>query len=506
VVEHFRQWSPIESSPDAEQAAEPEPSGLFDHERYHVPRRFDPASEGTGLFPPHWTDVELDPQRLDGRSPEPTPPAGARPQPPTAEPPRGGLADFLMRRAAMQSEAPRARPRRAPEARPVRPKPAETPSLFPGLGARAQPAETPPLVRGPAARPKPAETIRPLIRAATRGRPAEAAAPATDVPAAEDPRVFLLHRMLSPAALERPETDVETRPRRSYPVRWPGTSRETRIRPEYHGVGVLQAATHAHGQLHTRGLGLMFPPHTVHARDSTSVVVGNNCELTQVDHVHIRQAVVAQDDALRSGRVKEIVARARPDRDNTDVVHDLRRALNDLVERPAEAGPTTMSRKLRADCVPSIHRAETVQLGDDAMTRLDSRYVVERTIVPAGALLADSEELASQYVAVVADASDDPGALAGFLGDLVGAAENATDDNVLGYADGLPEQQATVLGLFGMVTVNQATSVMIGVGNQLHTELDLNSARFRPDRDIKRGLRQHRANRPPEPDGEGQAG
>jgi hypothetical protein len=33
-----------------------------------------------------------------------------------------------------------------------------------------------------------------------------------------------------------------------------------------------------------------------------------------------------------------------------------------------------------------------------------------------------------------------------------------------------------VLGLFGMVTVNHATSVMIGVGNQLHTELDLASA------------------------------
>ncbi|RSM72532.1 hypothetical protein DMB66_05145 [Actinoplanes sp. ATCC 53533] len=224
----------------------------------------------------------------------------------------------------------------------------------------------------------------------------------------------------------------------------------------------------------------MFPPHTVHARESTSVVTGDHCELTRVDHVHIRQAVVAQDDALRSAEVSEIVARAGPGRDNAGVVHELRRTLNDLVERPAPAGRTTMSRQLRADCLPSIHRAETVQLGDDAMTRLDSRYVVERTIVPAGALLAGSEVLASRYVAIVADASDDPGALAEFLGDLVGAAANATDDNVLGYADGLPDQRATVLGLFGMVTVNPATSVMIGVGDQPHTELDLASARFRP--------------------------
>jgi len=491
VLERFRQRSRSERSHDTERTrtsdslreTEITSPGPFDPEIYHVPRRSGSAAEGTGLFLPPWADAELDPQRLDGRSPEPTP----RPQQPEA--PREGLAEYLMKRAAPRSEAPRAQARPAPEAQAARPKPAETPALF----------------RRPTARPRPAETVRPLFgdAARVRGNHAEAAAHATDVAAAEDPRIFLLHRPLSAAA---PETDVETRPRRSYPVRWPGASRETRIRPEYHGVGVLQAATHAHGRLHTRGLGLMFPPHTVHARDSTSVVVGNNCELTQVDHVHIRQAVVAQDDALRSGKVKEIVARARPGRDNTDVVRDLRKTLNDRVERPAEAGPTTMSSKLRADCVPSIHRAETVQLGDDALTRLDSRYVVERTIVPAGALLADSEELASRYVAIVADASDDPGALADFLGDLVGAAANATDDNVLGYADGLPEQRATVLGLFGMVTVNQATSVMIGVGNRLHTELDLSSARFRPDRDIKRGVARHRAERPPEPEGEGQPG
>jgi hypothetical protein len=105
-----------------------------------------------------------------------------------------------------------------------------------------------------------------------------------------------------------------------------------------------------------------------------------------------------------------------------------------------------------------------VQLGDDAMTHLDSRYVVERTIVPAGALLAARGELARRYLAVVAGAADDPGALARFLGDLIGAAENALADNVLGYADGLPDQRATVLGLFGLVTVDSATSVMIGMG------------------------------------------
>ena len=343
---------------------------------------------------------------------------------------------------------------------------------------------------------------RPATAAEVRATPRERAAE----PAAEDPRIFLLHRMLPPATVDRSGLAVETRPRRTYPVRWPGTARETRVRPEYHGVGVLQAATHAHGRMQTRGLGLMFPPHTVHARNSTSVVVGDNCELTQVDHVHIRQAVVAQDDALRSDRVREIIARAEPGRDNSRVVHDLRRTLNDPVERPAAAGPTTMSRKLRADCVPSIHQAETVQLSDHAMTRLDSRYVVERTIVPAGALLADSEDLARRYVALAADPSDDPAALAGFLGDLVGAAENATEDNALGYADGLPEQRATVLGLFGLVSVDHATSIMIGVGNQLHTELDLDSARFRPDRDITGGLARHRAGRPPDPDGEGRSG
>ncbi|MET8150442.1 hypothetical protein ACIBSW_09645 [Actinoplanes sp. NPDC049668] len=341
-----------------------------------------------------------------------------------------------------------------------------------------------------------AEAKRPAAPERTRAR--RAGGPAAS--AAEDPRIFLLERMLPPEVWAEAGAKGETRPRRTYPIRWPGSSRPARVRPEFHGVGVLQAATHAHGRIDSRGLGLMFPPHTVHARDSTSVVVGDNCELTQVDHVHVRQAVVAQDDALRSTRVRDIVARAEPGQDNARVVRDLRAALNDLVERPEEAGPTTMSRRIRADCVASIHRAATVQLGDDALTRLDSRYVVERTVVPAGALLADSEDLARRYVDLSAGARDDPGVMAAFLGDLVGAAGNATDENVLGYADGLPEQRASVLGLFGLVTVDQATSVMIGVGNRLHTELDLHPAAFKPEEDIRRGVERHRARRPPRPD------
>jgi hypothetical protein len=274
-------------------------------------------------------------------------------------------------------------------------------------------------------------------------------------PAAGRPAV----RRFSPATVDGSGIDVETRPSRAYPVRWPDASRETRVRPEYHGVGVLRAAGPTRGRMRTRGLGLMFPPHTVHARDSASVLAGDICELAQVDHVHIRQAVVAPDDALRSGPVREILARVRPGRDATDAVHELRGAL----AGPAAAGAPA-SRQPRADCRPSLHRARTIQLGDDTMTRLDPRYVVERTIVPAGALLAADEELARRYLAVVTGAPDDPGALAGFLGDLVGAAANAVADNVLGYADGLPDQRATVLGLFGMVTVDPATSVMIGAG------------------------------------------
>jgi hypothetical protein len=375
VFEGLRRRTEPEIPPWPEQtpAAAPEPADPLDGAVYHVPRRSDPASGGTGSPAPPWARPDLDPQRLDGRSSEATPPSRHL--------------------------------------------------------AEREPA---------------------------------------DVPSSEDPRRSLLHRGPDPAAVDTSGMDVEARPRRTFPVRWPGASHETRVRPEYHGVGVLRTATPAHRRVRTRGLGLMFPPHTVHGRDSTSVVAGT-CELTRVDHVHIRQAVVAPGDALRSGRVREIVARAVPGQDHVLVVQDLRRALND------PAGPAA----LRADCVPSLHRAETVRLGDDAMTRLDSRYVVERTTVPAGALLAGSEDLARRYVAVVADASDDPEALAEFLGDLVGAAANATDDNVLGYADGLPDQRSTVLGLFGMVTVDHATSVMIGVGDQPHTELDLGATRPR---------------------------
>jgi hypothetical protein len=304
---------------------------------------------------------------------------------------------------------------------------------------------------------------------------------ADEVPAAGDARIFDLLRVIGQDELREHGLEVESRPERAYQRRWPGAARADEVRPDYHGVGTLQVASHAHDGINTRGLGLMFPAHTVHARNSTAVVVGNNCELTQVDHVHIRQAVVADDDALRSRQVERVLARAVPGRDNSRVVRDLRATLTRLVERPAENGPARAERRLRADCTAEIYDCESVQLGDDAMTRLDSHYVVERTVIPAGALLADSEDLARRYVDVAAGPADDPDALAGFLCDLVGAAGNATDDNVLGYADGLPRQPATLLGLFGMASIDDMTSIMIGTGNELHAELDLTTAGMRLD-------------------------
>ncbi|MEU4162499.1 hypothetical protein [Actinoplanes sp. NPDC026670] len=310
--------------------------------------------------------------------------------------------------------------------------------------------------------------------------------PSTASSSSPSPR-FPLDRVVDAHGLE-----VESRPDRVYQRRWPGAARADEVRPDYHGVGRLQVATHAHGGINTSGLGLMFPAHTVHARNSTAVVVGNNCELTQVDHVHIRQAVIADDDALRSRQVARILEKAEPGKDNRRVVRALRAALARLAERPEEKGPVQASQRLRADCTAEIYDCESVQLGDDAMTRLDSHYVVERTVIPAGALLADSAELAARYVEVIAGTDPDPGALAGFLCDLVGAASNAEDDNILGYADGLPHQPATLLGLFGMSEVDGMTSIMIGTGNQLHAELDLTTARLNLADSLTDRLSRHR--------------
>ncbi|GIE80609.1 hypothetical protein Aph02nite_65590 [Actinoplanes philippinensis] len=307
--------------------------------------------------------------------------------------------------------------------------------------------------------------------------------------AAEDPRIFELLRAVGADEVREHRLEVESRPDRTYPRRWPDGRRADPVRLDYHGVGLLQAATPAHhgirahgpgllqaatpahDEIRTRGLGLMFPAHTVHARASTAVVVGNDCELTRADHVHIRQAVIADDDALRSPRVRRVLARAVPGRDNTRVARTLRSTLSRLAERPSDNGPA------RATCTAEIHDCESVQLGDDAMTRLDSRYVVERTVIPAGALLAGSEDLARRYVALVTAETADPATLASFLCALVGAAENTEDDNLLGYADGLPHRPATLLGLFGLTSIDDMTSIMIGTGDEPHTELDLTTAR-----------------------------
>lgn len=298
---------------------------------------------------------------------------------------------------------------------------------------------------------------------------------------AQDRRIFDLLRPIGQDRLHERDLEVETRPERAYERRWPGSERADEVRLDYHGVGMLQVATHAHDEIGTRGLGLMFPAHTVHARDSTAVVVGDGCELTQTDHVHVRQAVVSDDDALRSRQVEKVLARAVPGEDNAAVARDLRETLTRLVEQPEGTGPSTAERRLRAGCTAEIYDCESVQLGDDAMTRLDSHYVVERTVIPAGALIAGSDDLAGRYVDLVTGTDRDPGALAGFLCDLVGAAGNTTDDNILGYADGLPREPATLLGLFGMAVADRMSCIMIGTGNELHAELDLTAAPVRVD-------------------------
>ncbi|BCY13488.1 hypothetical protein [Actinoplanes sp. L3-i22] len=276
-------------------------------------------------------------------------------------------------------------------------------------------------------------------------------------PVADDLRIFGLLRLLRQDELEEQGLDVESRPLRGYQLRF---SSAGSVRPEYHTV-VLNAGA----QARSYGLGVMFPPYTVHARKSTSPPVDNDCELTQVDHVHIRRAEVPQDDSLRSAPIREILAQAHPDQDNAAVVRELRAALAD------QLAVRTLPRPVRAACLASAHEATTVVLGDDAMTRLDPGFVLEQTAIPAGALLAADEDLARAYVDLLADPQDNPVTLAAFLHDLVEAAATTTDENLLGYADGLPQQHPTLLGLFGLVTATQSTSIQLTVPTDLYTNL-----------------------------------
>ncbi len=267
------------------------------------------------------------------------------------------------------------------------------------------------------------------------------------VPPADDLRIFGLLSLLRHGELERRGLDVEARPLRNYQLRF---SSAGRIRPEYHTV-----ASETGAEVRTYGLGVMFPPYTVHARNSTSPTGTDNCDLTQVDHVHVRRAEVPQDDPLRSGPIREILAHARPDRDNSPVVRELRAALAD------QLAARRLPRPVRAACAASVHEANSVVLGDDAMTRLAPKFVLELTTVPAGALLAADEDLARAYVDLIADPHDHPETLASFLHDLVEAAASTTPENLLGYADGLTQQQPILLGLFSLVSATTATSIQL---------------------------------------------
>ncbi|GIF04708.1 hypothetical protein [Actinoplanes siamensis] len=304
--------------------------------------------------------------------------------------------------------------------------------------------------------------------------------PAPTLSAADHLRTFGLLRLLRQAELEERGFDVEARLQRSYRLRF---SSAGSVRPEYH-TAVLRSADR--DRTRTYGLGVMFPPYTVHAGTSTGLphTVGDNCELTQVDHVHVRRAEVPRDDALRSAPIREILAQARPDQDNSKTVRALRAALATELETPRLEGSVRLAVETRpllgggqirwgrrAHCVTSLHEAHTVVLGDDAMTRLDARFVVERTLIPAGLLLAADESLARRYVELVADPHDDPAALAAFLNDLVAAAAATTGENLLGHADGLATQQPTLLGLFGLVSATEATSILLTVPDGLYADL-----------------------------------
>lgn len=266
-----------------------------------------------------------------------------------------------------------------------------------------------------------------------------------------------------------------------------------RVKP--HPV-TLNVASPSHGEVRISGLAQFFPAHTVHARQSTAVVAGDDCELTSVDHYHIRRVEVSLEPLIEPGSPGHAALQNLIKNPTDSGIAKFQDAMREIAGPPEQQRPTQASVPVRRDHVTVITSSELLQLGPESRSDLATHYLVEESELPIIDLLADNRELIrSLAAAATTDKTRSGPATRKFLRDALRCAGRADDLALLEHGDGLNTPDTLLLGLFGTDIVDRASVVMIGNGNRLDPDMKVHRGRLSGStaRDGIHRIREHAA-------------
>lgn len=237
----------------------------------------------------------------------------------------------------------------------------------------------------------------------------------------------------------------------------------------------LEVAAPAHGQVRVPVLARFFPAHTVHARQSTAVVVADHCELKSKDHYHVHRVTLSLEPLLKQGRaaLQELL------RDPSESgITRFQQAMKRIADAP-EHRDTRASVPVQADAHTLVTSSKHVQLGDRSRMSMTTHYLVDESELPIVDLLARDPGLIRSLRAAAHEPQ--PGlATQKFLRHAAHSAGRVSDLALLEHCTGLRDPNTSIYWLFGVDSVSRASAVTVGVDNRLSIALRVDSGALRP--------------------------
>ncbi|GIG88698.1 hypothetical protein [Plantactinospora endophytica] len=258
-------------------------------------------------------------------------------------------------------------------------------------------------------------------------------------------------------------------PALSYRVETPD-GRAYQVSPKVRAVR-MEIYAPLHGRIHTTALTRFFPAHTIHTDRATTVVRGDDCRLKQVDHYHVNRVTLSLDGVAGTPAFAELLA------DPTDAarIRAFQGSLRAVAATPEPPGQTELSVAARSNPIVGTNDAAVVVQADGSRTTVNSRYVVDESVLPVAELLIGDGRL----VRFLAEAVLEPVAgdqTAEFLRAALRAGGRFGELALLEHAIDLPQRQTKVFSLFGAYDVGDAATVMIGAGNTREAVTRVNRA------------------------------
>jgi hypothetical protein len=244
-----------------------------------------------------------------------------------------------------------------------------------------------------------------------------------------------------------------------------------RAHPETSRPLTLTVASPMHGEVHVTGLAHFIPARAVVARDSTAVVVGDNCTLQSGDHYHVEQVSIPLKPLLEPGS-KAHDALVHLAKNPTEAgISQFQGELQKLIQ-PPEQHDLRVSIPVSENHVMVVTGSDLVQRGNGSDLDMTTNYVVERSELPVIELLANDSSLVQSFIDAAAELEPGP-ATDAFLRGAVGAAGRVDDLALLDHCTGLDGPATSVWALFGVDAVSHAAAAMVGTNNTLHTDMEV---------------------------------